>query len=76
MDAMVLIRPHKRNESLGQIASDESLTCEPQLAFTSTVNRIQAKTPARLVASRMAGADCGLPVTPAGLSARSVPFDR
>jgi hypothetical protein len=60
MDAMVLIRPHRRNESLGQIASDESLTCEPQLAFTSTVNRIQAKTPARLVASRTAGADCGL----------------
>jgi hypothetical protein len=60
MDAIVLIRPHRRNESLGQISSDESLTCEPQLAFTSTVNGIQANTPARLVASRTAGADCGL----------------
>jgi len=60
MDAIVLIRPHRRNESLGQISSDESLRCKPQLASNSTVNRMQAKTPARLVASRTAGADCGL----------------
>ena len=60
MDAMILIRPHRRNESLGQITSEEKFNMRAATGITSTVNRIQVKTPARLVASRTAGADCGL----------------